>query len=159
MHDTLGSRKRTRQLTQIVGKALVFNGLITADSALLHAESVDNVEGPLQRLKSRLLAHWTSVYSHLEDRIEKLMLHLAFFCNLTSILACSLDENDVSKVKIRIQAFLQSIMMNTAVTAPLKLCLRRVDFFPVHGSDVKAACRDTRCTKFFIVTRQKPRAK
>jgi hypothetical protein len=119
MHDTLESRKRTRPPKQILGKAWVFHGLITADAALLHAESDDNEEGPFPGLKSLLLAHWTSVCPHLEARIKKLILHLTFFCNLTSLLACSLDENDPSKVQIRIRAFLQS--KKTAVTALVKL--------------------------------------
>ena len=119
MPDTLGSRKRARSPIQIRGKAWVFYGLITVDAALLHAESDDPEEGPFPRLKSMLLAHWTSVYPHLEARIKKLILHLAFFCNLTSLLTCSLDEIDASKVKIRIRAFLQS--KKTAVTALKKL--------------------------------------
>jgi hypothetical protein len=45
--------------------------------------------------------------------------HLAFFCKLTSLLACSRDENDESKVKIRILVFLQS--KKTAVAALAKL--------------------------------------
>ena len=113
--DPLSSRKRTRPQTQILGEACVFYGLITADAALLHAESDDPDEGPFPRLKAMLLAHWTSVYPQLEARITKLILHLGFFCNLTSLLACSLDENDASKVQIRIRAFLQS--MHAAVTA------------------------------------------
>jgi len=85
MPDTLvGSKKRARPPTQIRGKAWVFYGLITADAALLHAESDDNEEGPFPKLKSLLLAHWTSIYPHLEDRIKKFILHLAFFCNLTT---------------------------------------------------------------------------
>jgi hypothetical protein len=102
MTDTLRGRKRTRQPTQILGKAWVFYELTTADAALMHSESDDNEKGPFPRLKSLLLAHcqWTSVYPHLEARIEKLILHLAFCSNLTSLLACSLDENDQSKVQI-----------------------------------------------------------
>jgi hypothetical protein len=120
MPDTLlGSKKRARPPTQIVGKAWVFFGLITADAALLHVESDDNEEGPLPRLKSLLLAHWTSIHPKLEDRIKTLILHLAFFCNLTSLLACSRDENDASKVQIRIRVFLRS--KYTAVTALAKL--------------------------------------
>jgi hypothetical protein len=120
MPDTLlGSKKRARPPTQIVGKAWVFFGLITADAALLHVESDDNEEGPFPRLKSLLLAHWTSIHPKLEDRIKTLILHLAFFCNLTSLLACSRVENDASKVQIRIRAFLRS--KNTAVTALVKL--------------------------------------
>ncbi len=41
MPDSLDSRKRARPPTQIRGKAWVFHGLITADAALLHAESDD----------------------------------------------------------------------------------------------------------------------
>jgi hypothetical protein len=120
MPDTLlGSKKRARPPTQIVGKAWVFFGLITADAALLHVESDDNEEGPFPRLKSLLLAHWTSIHPKLEDRIKTLILHLAFFCNLTSLLACSRDENDASKVQIRIRVFLRS--KYTAVTALAKL--------------------------------------
>ena len=145
MPDTPGNKKRPRQPTQIRGKAWVFYGLITADAALLHAESDDNEEGPFPRLKSLLLAHWTSIHPKLEDRIKTLILHLAFFCNLTSLLACSRDENDASKVQIRIRAFLQS--KKTAVTALVKLLPQSRGFFPVHGSDVKAASRDTRCMK------------
>ena len=123
MPDTLvGSKKRARPPTQIAGKAWVFFGLITADAALLHAESDDNEEGPSPRLKSLLLAPWTSIHPQLEDRIKTLILHLAFFCNLTSLLACSRDENDASKVQIRIRAFLRS--KNTAVTALAKLLPR-----------------------------------
>ncbi len=96
-----------------------FYGLITADAALLHAESDDNEESPLPRSKSLLLAHWTSIHPKLEDRIKTLILHLAFFCNLTSLLACSRDENDASKVQIRIRVFLRS--KYTAVTALAKL--------------------------------------
>ena len=119
MPDSLDSRKRARPPKQIRGNAWVFYGLITADAALLHAESDDPDEGPFPRLKAMLLAHWTSVYPQLEARIKKLILHLGFFCNLTSLLACSLDENDDSKVQIRIRAFLQS--KHTAVTALKKL--------------------------------------
>ena len=119
MPDSLDSRKRARPPKQIRGNAWVFYGLITADAALLHAESDDPDEGPFPRLKAMLLAHWTSVYPQLEARIKKLILHLGFFCNLTSLLACSLDENDASKVQIRIRAFLQS--KHTAVTALKKL--------------------------------------
>jgi hypothetical protein len=119
MPDTLGSKKRARLPTQIRGKAWVFYGVITADAALLHAESDDNEEGPFPRLKSLLLAHWTSVHPHLEDRIKKLILHFAFFCNLISLFSCSRDENDVSKVHIRIRAFLPSKI--TAVTVLVKL--------------------------------------
>jgi hypothetical protein len=119
MPDTPGSKKRPRQPTQIRGKAWVFYGLITADAALLHAESDDNEESPFPRLKSLLLAHWTSIHPKLEDRIKTLILHLAFFCNLTSLLACSRDENDASKVQIRIRVFLRS--KYTAVTALAKL--------------------------------------
>ena len=116
MPDSLDSRKRARPPIQIRGKAWVFYGLITADAALLHAESDDPDEGPFPRLKAMLLTHWTSVYPQLEARFEKLILHLGFFCNLTSLLACSRDENnDASKVRIRIRAFLQS--KKTAVTA------------------------------------------
>ncbi len=79
MSDTVGSRKRTRPPTQIVSKTWVFCGLIIADAALLHAQSDDNEEGPFPRLKSLLLAHCTRVYPHFEDRIEKLILYLAFF--------------------------------------------------------------------------------
>ena len=121
MPDTPGSkqRARARPRTQVVGKAWVFYGIITADAALLHAESDDNEEGPFPRLKSLLLAHWTSIHPQLEDRIKTLILHLAFFCNLTSLLACSRDEHDASKVQIRIRAFLRS--KYTAVTALAKL--------------------------------------
>ena len=59
--DPLGSRKRIRPQTQISGQAWVYYGFITADAALLHAESDDPEEGPFPRLKSMLLAHWTSV--------------------------------------------------------------------------------------------------
>ncbi len=117
--DPLGSRKRIRPQTQISGQAWVYYGFITADAALLHAESDDPEEGPFPRLKSMLLAHWTSVCPNLEARIKKLILHLGFFCNLTSLLACSRDENDDSKVQIGIRAFLQS--KKTAVTALKKL--------------------------------------
>ena len=99
--------------------AWVFYGLITTDATLLYAESDDNEEGPFPRLKSLLLAHWTSIHPKLEDRIKTLILHLAFFCNLTSLLACSRDENDASKVQIRIRVFLRS--KYTAVTALVKL--------------------------------------
>jgi len=119
MPDSLDSRKRARPPTQILGKAWVFHGLITADAALLHAESDDPEESPFPRLKSMLLAHWKTVCPLLEPRITKLILHLGFFCNLTSLLACSLDEKDASKVQIRIRAFLQS--KKTAVTALRKL--------------------------------------
>ena len=119
MPDSLDSRKRARPPKQIRGNAWVFYGLITADAALLHAESDDPDEGPFPRLKAMLLAHWTSVYPQLEARITKLILHLGFFCNLTSLLACSRDEKDASKVQIRIRAFLQSNI--TAVTALKKL--------------------------------------
>ena len=74
--ETLGCRKRARPNTQISGKVWVFYGLITADAALLHAESDDPDEGPFPRLKAMLLAHWTSVYPQLEARITKLILHL-----------------------------------------------------------------------------------
>ena len=50
MPDTLlGSKKRARPPTQIVGKAWVFFGLITADAVLLHVESDDYEEGPFPR--------------------------------------------------------------------------------------------------------------
>jgi hypothetical protein len=70
MPDTLGSKKRARLPIHIRGKSWVFYGLITADAALLHAKSDDNEEGPFPRLKSLLLAHWTSIHPHLEDRIK-----------------------------------------------------------------------------------------
>ncbi len=57
MPDTLGSKKLARLPTQIQGNAWVFYGLITADAALLHAESDDNEAGPFLRLKPLLLAH------------------------------------------------------------------------------------------------------
>ena len=66
----LGSRKQARQQTQIAVQAWVFYGLITADATLLHAEPDDPEEGPFPRLKSMLLPHWTSVYPHLEARIQ-----------------------------------------------------------------------------------------
>jgi hypothetical protein len=60
----VGRIKLTRPPTQIVGiaatKAWVLYGVITADAALLHAESDDNEEGPFSRLKSLLLAYCTS---------------------------------------------------------------------------------------------------
>ena len=108
MPDSLDSRKRARPPIQIQGKAWVFYGLITADAALLHAESDDPDQGPFPKIKAMLLAHWTSVYPQLEARIIKLILHhdLGFFCNVTSLfnlngvpVACSLDEKDASKVK------------------------------------------------------------
>ena len=52
MPDTPGNKKRPRQPTQIRGKAWIFYGLITADAALLHAESDDNEEGPIPALGS-----------------------------------------------------------------------------------------------------------
>jgi hypothetical protein len=118
MPYTPDSKKRART-KQIRGKAWVFHGLITADAALLHAESDDNEEGPFPRLNSLLLAHWTSIHPHLEDRIKKLILHLVFFCNLTSLLACLPDPKDASKVQIQIRAFLQC--QTTALTALVKL--------------------------------------
>ncbi len=119
MADTPGSKKRPLQPTQIRGKAWVFYGLITTDAALLHAESENNEEGPFPRLKSLLLAHWTSIHPKLKGNIKTLILHLAAFCNLTSLLACSRYENDVSKVQIQVWAFLRS--KYTAVTALVKL--------------------------------------
>jgi hypothetical protein len=51
--------------------------------------------------------------------MKKLILYLAFFCNITRLSSCSRDENDASKVQIRIRVFLLSKI--TAVTAQVKL--------------------------------------
>ena len=164
MPDTPISKKRARP-KQIQGKAWIYHGIITVDVALLHTASENDDDGPFSSLKALLLALWTSIYLQLEPKIKKLILHLAFFCNLASLMACSRDEKDSSKVQIRIRAFLRC--NNTSVTA-LALedcCLCRLIyfppfppqncglsicgaiFFPVHGIDAKAACRDTRCIK------------
>ncbi len=85
------------------------------DSDQLHTKSESNEERPFPILVSLLHAHWTSVVQHLDDKIEKLILHLVFFCNLTSLLACLQDPKDVLKVQIQIHAFLQC--QRTALTA------------------------------------------
>jgi hypothetical protein len=91
--------KRTRGPPQIIGKAWVFHGLITTDANLLHSESDNNnEEGPFPNVQSLLLAHWTSVLQHLDDKIKKLILHFVFFCCLTSLLSRTPDPKDVSKV-------------------------------------------------------------
>jgi hypothetical protein len=118
MPYTPDSKKRARP-KQIRGKAWIFHGVITTNADRLHPKSGSNEEGPFPILVSLLHAHWTSVVQHLDDKIKGLILHLVFFCNLTSLLACSLDEKDASKVQIRIRAFLQS--KKTAVTALKKL--------------------------------------
>jgi hypothetical protein len=58
-------------------------------------------------------------------------MYLVVFCNLINIL-------DRKK-------FLQ--FEKTAVTALVNCCLRRMHFFPAHGSAVRAASRDTSCMK------------
>jgi hypothetical protein len=84
-----------------------------------HTALDNNEEGPFPNLQSLLLAHWTSVLQHLEDKIKKLILHFFFFCSITSLLSRTPDPKDMSKVQIRIRAFLQS--KKTAVTALVKL--------------------------------------
>jgi hypothetical protein len=158
MPDTPISKKRARPI-QIQGKAWIYHGIITVDAALLHTASENDDDGPFSSLKALLLALWTSIYLQLEPKIKKLILHLAFFCNLASLMACSRDEKDSSKVQIQIRAFLRC--NNTSVTALARLLPLSPDllstqqncclsicgaiFFPVHGIDAKAACRDTRC--------------
>jgi hypothetical protein len=57
----------------------------------------------------------------LEPKIKKLILHLALaiFCNLASLMACSRDEKDSSKVQIQIRAFLRCNF--TSLTALARL--------------------------------------
>ena len=93
--DTPISKKRARP-KQIQGKAWIHHGIITVDAALLHTASDNDDDGPFSSLKALLLALWTSIYLQLEPKIKTLILHLAFFCNLTSLMACSRDENDSS---------------------------------------------------------------
>jgi hypothetical protein len=115
---TPDSRKRARP-KQIRGKAWIFHGIITSDADRLNPKSGSNEEGPFPILVSLLHAHWTSVVQHLDDKIKKLILHLVFFCNLTSLLACLPDPKDASKVQIQIHAFLQC--QKKALTAFVKL--------------------------------------
>ncbi len=128
-----------------------------------HTASENNEDDPFLSLKSLFLALWTSIYLRSEPKINKLILHLAFFCNLASLMAFSCDEKDSSKVQFQIRAFLRCNF--TSVTALARLLLCRLIyfppltpqngclsscgaiFFPVHGTDAKAACRDTRCIK------------
>jgi hypothetical protein len=118
MPYTPDSKKRARP-KQIRGKAWIFHGVITTNADRLHPKSGSNEEGPFPILVSLLHAHWTSVVQHLDDKIKKLILHLVFFCNLTSLLACLPDPKDASKVQIQIRAFLQC--QTTALTALVKL--------------------------------------
>ena len=112
------SKKRART-KQIQGKAWIYHGIITVDAAQLHTASENDDDGPFSSLKALLLALWTSIYLQLEPKIKKLILHLAFFCNLASLMACSRDEKDSSKVQIQIRAFLRC--NNTSVTALARL--------------------------------------
>jgi hypothetical protein len=99
MPYTPDSRKRARP-KQIRGN--------NADR--LHTKTESNEEGPFPILVSLLRAHLTSGVQHLDDEIKKLILHLVFFCNLTSLLACVPDPKDASKkvqIQTRIHAFLQ----------------------------------------------------
>ena len=118
MPDTPISKKRARP-KQIQGKAWIYHGIITVDAALLHTASENDDDCPFSSLKALLLALWTSIYLQLEPKIKKLILHLAFFCNLASLMACSRDEKDSSKVQIHIRAFLRC--NNTSVTALARL--------------------------------------
>ncbi len=122
MTNTTGrNRKRTRGHPQIIGKAWVFHALITTDADLLHTESDNNEEGPFPNLQPLLLAHWTSVLQHLDAKIKKPILHFVFFFSLTSLLSRTPDPKDLSKVQIRIRAFLQ--FEKIAVTVLVKLLL------------------------------------
>ena len=118
MPYTPDSKKRARP-KQIRGKAWIFHGIITTDADRLHPKSGSNEEGPFPILVSLLHSHWTSVVQHLDDKIKRLILHLVFFCNLKSLLACLPDPKDASKVQIQIRAFLQC--QTTALTALVKL--------------------------------------
>jgi hypothetical protein len=102
MPDTPNSKKRARP-TQIQGKAWIYHGIITVDAALLHNASENDDDGPFSSLKA--LALWTSIYLQLEPKIKKLILHLAYFCNLASPMACSRDEKNSSKVQIQNSKF------------------------------------------------------
>jgi hypothetical protein len=118
MPYTPDSRKRARPKL-IRGKAWIFNRIIATDADRLHTKPESNEEDTFPVLVSQLYAHWTSVVQHLDDKIKKLALHLVFFCNLTSLLACLPDPKDSSKVQIQIHAFLQC--QTTALTAMVKL--------------------------------------
>jgi hypothetical protein len=118
MPDTPISKKRARP-KQVQGKSWIYHGIITVDAALLHTASENDDDGPFLSLNALLLALWTSIYLQLEPKIKKLILHLAFFCNLTSLMACLRDEKDSSRVQIQIRAFLRCNF--TSVTALARL--------------------------------------